>query len=110
MACLKSFQINIIKGDSVQKNVVLVNINKDLIDSIYLSCNELGISKELTYNSETKKYEFYLSPQETAQFNVGQSDYDITIKFVDNNIKTVVYKSTIYVYPKTNVVEGINNE
>lgn len=105
---MNCFQIDIIKGDSLQKNVSLVNVEKDSIDKIYVSSEKLGISQALNYNDTTGKYEFYLSPQETSILKEGLADYDITIKFKDDNIKTVVYQSTINVHPKKNKVGGLN--
>ncbi len=95
-------EITIIQGDSYQKNVKILNVDHALIDKVIMSCIKLNINKELTYDSENDKYVFYLSPEETSTYDEIITNYDFTIKFKDDNVKTVCYKSMIRVMSKSN--------
>lgn len=97
-------EIVIIQGDSYQKKVKIINVDNSLIDSVIMSCEKLNINKELTYDSEKQEYVFYLSPEETSAYQENLANYDFTIKFKDDNIKTICYNSMIRVMPKNNAV------
>ena len=94
-------QIKVIQGDSYQLNVSVENVT-NAIDNITVSSEKLEIKKVLTYDSVNNKYIFTLTPNETRNFTVGKTDYDLTIFFADDNVQTIVYKSEITVLPKTN--------
>ena len=97
-------EIRFICGDSYQKNVIIENVDKELIEAVYFSSEKLGLCKELEYISETNKFRFYLPREETATFEKGVYDYDITIKFINNVVKTIPYRSYFVVLPKVNKV------
>lgn len=94
-------QIKVIQGDSYQLNVSVTNAS-GTIDHIVVSSKKLNIKKTLTFDSENNKYIFKLTAEETANFPVLTTDYDLTIFFTDENVQTIAYKAEIVVLPKTN--------
>lgn len=97
-------EIKLISGDSYQKNIIIENVEHSYIEGVYISSEKLGLCKQLEYVSETNKYRFFLERQETAEFEKGVYDYDITIKFIQDVVKTVPYRASFIVYPKINKV------
>jgi len=98
-------EILVVQGDSYQKNVIIENVEPINIDAIYISCKDLAINKQLTYNNEEQRYEFFLSADETMNLKSMLTDFDITIYFTDGKVKTISYKAKINVLPKINKVE-----
>lgn len=97
-------EIKIIQGDSYQKNIIIENVDKQYISNVYISCDKLNICKELEYINETNKFRLYITRQETESFEKGLYDYDITIKFVQDVVKTIPYRASFVVLPKINKV------
>ena len=97
-------KIEIIQGDSYQKNVVIENVQHEFIDSVYISCKGLNICQQLTYSSQRDKYTFFLTRQETTDLPNGTYDYDLTIKFMDDIVKTIPYRESLVILPKLNKV------
>ena len=94
-------QIKVIQGDSYQLNVSVTNAS-GTINHIVVSSKKLNIKKILTFDSESNKYIFNLTAEETAEFPVITTDYDLTIFFTDENVQTIAYRAEIVVLPKTN--------
>ena len=94
--------LEIIKGDTFALNI---NVNKgiELIGKMYFSSKGLGIEREITHFGENV-FQLIITSEETKMFSVTQATYDITIKKVNEQIKTAVYNGYIYVYEKENVV------
>lgn len=103
-------EIKIIKGDYYQKNVLVENVPLPLIEGVYFSCYKLNICQKLEYDNDIQRFKFVLQPSETKELNDIRTDYDITIKFNDEKIKTASYRGSIVVLPKTNEVGCLNNE
>lgn len=97
-------QISIIQGDSYQKSIEITNVDTELIESIVFSCKALNLTRELTKSLIGNKYELYFTATETLAFSVFNSSYDLTVKFKDSKIKTIVYNSFIEVLPKNNTL------
>ena len=105
-----NYTITIIRGDTCQKNVSITGVETSLIDSVYFSCNDLEIDKALTYDNTIGKWIFRLEPNETSLLKKITSDFDITVKFTDDSISTLIYRGTIRVLPKNNKVGELSNE
>lgn len=103
-------EIKIIQGDYYQKNVSVKNVDSTLIEGVYFSCDKLNICKKLEYDNDIEKYKFILTPQETSELKPIICDYDITIKFTDDKIKTPSYRGSVVVLPKTNEVRCLTND
>lgn len=97
-------EIRFICGDSYQKNVIIENVDKLLIEAVYFSSEKLGLCKELEYVANTNKFKLFLSRQETAMLEKGVYDYDITIKFLSDVVKTIPYRASLIIQPKINKV------
>ena len=97
-------EIRLICGDSYQKNIIIENVDKLMIEAVYFSCEKLGICKELEYIANTNKFKFFLSREETKVLEKGVYDYDITIKFLNDIVKTVPYRASLMIQPKINKV------
>lgn len=108
MICGK-VNIIIVQGDSYQKKVKIEGIDNEMIEGVYFSSDKLKFSKKLTYSMVEEKYIFSLTPLETETFPAGKGDYDITIKFIDDKIKTISYRESFDVLPKINKVGEIND-
>lgn len=105
MSTIKGNQdIRIIQGDSYQRNVILENATPESIEGIYISCKALSFTKQLVYDDIDDKYVFHLAAEETEQFKPTDTHYDMTIYFVDKNVKTLSYKARFVILPKINVV------
>lgn len=105
-----NIEIKIIQGDFYQKNVKIENVDVSLIESIYFSCHKLNICKKLEYDNDIQRFKFVLQPEETKVMQDIRCDYDITIKFVDDKIKTASYRGSIVVLPKINEVRCLDDE
>ncbi len=101
-------EIRIIQGDSYQKNVIIENVEPSLIVAVYFSSNKLNVCKQLDYDSENNKYKLFLTRQETALFEKGVYDYDITIKFERDVVRTIPYRTSLTILPKVNKVGCID--
>lgn len=97
-------EINIIQGDSYTKNVIIKNVDHELIETVNITCKALNVDKDLTYDSTTNKYIFNLSPEETSEFKVMLTNYDLTVTLINNRKKTVCYNSVFRVMKKNNVI------
>lgn len=97
-------KIQIIQGDSYALEVDFEGIIIDLIDSIHFTCNELSICKQLEKDIENNLFRLYIDKEETKEYSNGVYNYDLTIKFVDNNVKTVQYRSILVILEKNNKV------
>lgn len=106
----KSYKIDIIKGDTIEKNIIISGINNEDIEKVYLSSKEINIDKELTYDSNTEKWVFRLESNETKDLKEINTDFDITMKLVSSDVLTLVYRGVIQVYPKINKVGDLDNE
>lgn len=98
--------IEIIQGDSYQRNITFSGSLSDFISSVFITCQGLGLCKSLQKQEE--KYIFYLSSEETSSLQEYYGSYDLTVTFIDNKIKTLCYNATIKILPKINKVECIN--
>ena len=98
--------LKLIQGDSFQVNVTLDNVDNLIIDSIIFSCSALGLCKKLEH--DLNKWVFKLTSSETKNFPKFIGDYDLTIKFIDGNTTTVIYRNSIEVLPKTNDITLCN--
>lgn len=105
-----SVEIIIIQGDTCQRNISVSGIQAGNIQAVYVSCGTLNICKNLPYDSETGKYNFILTPEETALLTPITTNYDITIEFTDQNVKTASYRGPLIVLPKNNKVRCVEND
>lgn len=104
----KKYTIEIIQGDTIEKNIVISGVNNNDIDKVYLSSSKLQIDKELTYDSENQKWLFKLESNETKNLTITTTDFDITIKFTNDDILTCIYRGLIQVLPKINKVGDLD--
>ena len=99
--------IVIVQGDTLQKNVSITGIESmSVIEGVYFSCNRLNLSKKLDFDASTNKFLLVISSAETEDFKAIVTDYDVTVKFFDEKIKTALYRGTLTVLEKTNPVGG----
>lgn len=106
----KKYTIEIIQGDTIEKNVVISGVDSADIEKVYFSSEKLQIEKELTYDSENEKWVFKLDPSETKDLPITTTDFDITIKFTNDDVMTCVYRGVIQVLPKINKVGGLDEQ
>ena len=100
--------IIIIQGDTYQKNVSITaaGIFLSAIESVYFSCGKLNLTKQLEYDQSVKCWVLLLTSQETESLKLIETDYDITIKFFDDKIRTALYRGKLKVLDKNNPVEA----
>lgn len=100
--------LEIIQGDTFCANIVFKTdgqeIDHSVIDNIYFTSKDLNIQKVLIYDDIQDKWQLFLSSQETSIFKVGVFTFDLTIKWLDNEIKTPVYQSSVRICKKNNEV------
>lgn len=95
-------EIVILQGDYYRKTVHFNNIEPELISNVNITCKSCGLSKDLSYDSENKRYIFELSSDETTIMEPAISTYDLTVTFTGDKIKTVCYNAGFKVLKKTN--------
>lgn len=95
----------IIQGDTYQKNVTIDGVFLSTIEGVYFSCGKLGISKKLSFDESTNRFVLLLKSNETSEFKPIVTDYDITVKFFDDSIRTGLYRGRLIVAEKNNAVE-----
>lgn len=97
----------IVQGDTYEQNVYIDGVAPTSINGVFFSCKKLELSKQLTYVDDIKGYVLLLSSQETKDLKPITTDYDITIKLIDDSIKTGLYRGKLIVLEKTNTVEMV---
>lgn len=100
--------IELVQGDTLNKNVIVRGVSESDIDSIYFTCHELDIEKQLVYDSNIEKWVLKIEAAETKTYKTITTDYDLTIKFTDDDISTVLYRGIFKVLPKVNEVGGLD--
>ena len=95
-------KISIIQGDSYTREIAFEGIDIELIESIYFTCDKLSICKKL--EKDENLFILYISSNETINYEVGTFDFDLTIKFKNNDTKTIQYRSIISILEKNNKV------
>lgn len=95
-------EIQIIQGDSCRKKITVENVETLCISQILFTCKDLNISKELSYDETIDKFVLYFSSKETAELPSGVTDCDLTVRFIDTQIKTAMYKGLFVILEKTN--------
>lgn len=98
-------RLQIIQGDSFDRIITIEGIEKDKIEGIYFSCEELGICKKLLYNEIDNYFLLSLTSNETKEFPKIDTVYDLTIKFNEEKVQTITYCSQITILPKYNKVK-----
>ena len=103
--------IELIQGDTYETTLEIDGLEDfSLLEKVAFSSADLGLCKELTFNQEDSTYLLILLPSETEKFKSGIFDYDITIKFTNNNVLTVIYQGEIMVKEKKNRCDIYGNE
>lgn len=96
-------RIELIQGDTYETALEINGLTDfTIIDKVTFSSADLGFCKTLTFNTKEKNYSLILLPEETDRCKEGRYDYDITIKFKDKNVLTIIYKGEIVVLLKKN--------
>ena len=95
-------EFRIIQGDSYKVKINFINVDVELIDKMQFSCKDLNFCKEVEFDDVAKDYVINLTPNETATMSECVSDYDITAKFKDGSVKTLVYRKKLIVQKKVN--------
>lgn len=96
-------EIIIIQGDSFQMTVTVEGLSAEVIDSVLFSCEKLNLCKELTI-TEDGAYLLSFESSETKSWETITATYDLTVRFSDSKIKTVIHNSSFKVIEKTNKV------
>ena len=102
MAIEGNVRLQLIQGDSFEREIYIEGAELNIIEGIYFSCEKLKICKKLYLNGEYFVLNF--TPEETINFPKSEVDYDLTVKFIDNKIETVSYRSQLTILPKINKV------
>lgn len=101
--CNNTIELEIIQGDSFELYLSIADVDYTDIKDIYFTSAELHINTKF----ELKNGDYILNiPAELTStlLPVISTDYDITVYFTDNKVKTVKYRGKIKVYEKTNKV------
>lgn len=109
--CGKKHDISIIQGDWVTKRYRVEDsakeaIGTDVIQRIVFSSAALRLEQELSYSENDKSWTLDLSSEITSALPPRSADYDITLFFKGDCIKTKVYRANITVLPKLNPITG----
>ena len=99
-------QFLLIVGDLFSLTVEIEGVNPEIISSVWFSSDKLDFSKELSF--EDGNWILYISSEETKNFPIGLTLFDITAEFIDGNFQTAIYNGIIIIKSKTN--EVVKNE
>lgn len=102
-----NIRLQIIQGDSFDRQVYVEGVETDKIEGIYFTCEKLGICKKLVLTKDITKDSYFalsISAEESSKFPKIDASYDLTIKFIDDKIQTATYCSQISILPKINKV------
>lgn len=97
-------KIKIIQGDTYTLDIDFEGITLDLINNIYFSCDELSICKKLNKYVEENLFRLFISSEESKEYPSGVYNYDLTVEFAGETVKTVQYRSIITILEKNNKV------
>lgn len=104
-------RIELIQGDTYETTLEIEGLEDfSLLEKVTFSSADLGLCKELTFNQADNTYTLLLLPNETDKFKSGRFDYDITVKFIDSNVLTIIYQDEILIKPKKNRCTAYGNE
>ena len=95
-------EIKIIQGDTYTAKMNCIGIDNTLISKMIFSCNKLGICEDILFDKSVNCYVINLTPDKTASLAEGVSDFDITAKYKDGSVRTLVYRNKITVQRKVN--------
>lgn len=98
-----NIRLQIIQGDSFDRQVYVEGVETDKIEGIYFTCEKLGICKKLVLTKDSY-FTLSISAEESSKFPKIDASYDLTIKFIDDKIQTATYCSQISILPKINKV------
>ena len=98
-----NIRLQIIQGDSFDRQVYVEGVETDKIEGIYSTCEKLGICKKLVLTKDSY-FTLSISAEESSKFPKIDASYDLTIKFIDDKIQTATYCSQISILPKINKV------
>ena len=98
-----NIRLQIIQGDSFDRQVYVEGVETDKIEGIYFTCEKLGICKKLVLTKDSY-FALSISAEESSKFPKIDASYDLTIKFIDDKIQTATYCSQISILPKINKV------
>lgn len=104
MALVGNPSITIIQGDSYTNEVSIDGIEREFIEGVYFSCSYLSLSIKLDYDDKNDLFLLSLTPEDTKKLKVCRCNYDITIKFTENTIKTLYHNAPLQIKKKTNEV------
>lgn len=97
-------KILLVSGDSYTREISFEGIEIDLIEGIYFSSEKLSICKKLEFDDDNKVFVLHLTPKETKEFPIGTTTFDLTIRFINDYIKTIQYEAIITILEKSNKV------
>lgn len=97
-------KITIVQGDSYTREILFEQLYYDLIESVFFSSNKLAVCKKLLKDETNNIFVLHLESNETKNYPIGTYDYDLTIKFINEDIKTAQYQSIISILEKNNKV------
>ena len=97
-------KILLVSGDSYTREISFVGIEIELIEGVYFSSEKLSICKKLEFDDDNNVYVLHLAPNETQNFAVGTTTFDLTIQFINDDIKTIQYEAIITILEKSNKV------
>lgn len=100
---MNEHKITLVKGDTLSLNITINDIDIELIDKVYFTCEKQGINKQLNYIDN--QFNLSISPETTILFYDMICDYDITIIFKNGETMTTIYRSSFIVLPKTNSLD-----
>ena len=97
-------KIVIVQGDSYTREIEFEGVTLDFIENVYFTSNKLSLCKTLFKDTENNVFILVIKHEESKNFPIGTFDFDLTVKFMNDNIKTIQYRSIISILEKNNVV------
>lgn len=95
-------EIAFVQGDNFTKIISIEDIDNRIIEGIYFTCKDLNICKKCIFYKEEYILEF--TSEETEKIKPYIGTYDLTIRFVKDEVITICHNTPFIVLTKKNEV------
>lgn len=97
---MEECKLKLIKGDTLSLNILISDVDVELIDKMYFTCEQQNLKQEFVL--QDNEFILNIKPERTLLLKEITSDYDITIVFKNGETITSIYREGFMVLPKTN--------
>lgn len=97
-------KIKLVQGDCYHYVITLDEKSQALVSRLVLTCHAQNISEDFYYDKDSQTWILELQSEDTINYQVGGSTYDLTAVLKDECVKTLIHNGLFMVLEKTNKV------